>query len=399
MARGKTKKPTAVEQALALYRQGQLEELLDVLLARWRQTRSSDLADVIDHLDRRLGNDAQAVDGKNRDQIKERWYEVEAEGRAADLGHLIAAVPRVRCKDARDMLATLLAWQADPRFGRLVQLALAPPHGYQGSGSGGFWQRLATLLGRTADPRTLPDMERIIKSTKAGESDWSNLAFFLENNLERAIKTTRKTADKAKPLDEAEVAACAELKKELAGPELDKRTVDELYAAVYEQPSELDLRLVLADALQEVGDPRGELIVLQCKQLAGEGLSASEKRRVSQLLKERGKSWMGPLAPVTLKTGVTFRGGFLAECKLSCHLERLAFEALDCVQWATVESLAIHEWPESALLGLPSDAMRSLKLVEYIGVPYGPSSATLKTLREAFEALPSKPQFVKRRRR
>ena len=52
--------------------------------------------------------------------------------------------------------------------------------------------------------------------------------------------------------------------------------------------------LIYADALQELGDPRGDLIALQC----APALDRAQKARVTALLDTHGHAWLGELAPV-----------------------------------------------------------------------------------------------------
>jgi uncharacterized protein (TIGR02996 family) len=89
-------------------------------------------------------------------------------------------------------------------------------------------------------------------------------------------------------------------------------------AALWEQiaahPDELGPRIVLGDALLEHGDPRGELIALQCG--AGERAGSPEERarakhRVRQLVQQLWKRWLGPLAPFLHQRGCELHRGML----------------------------------------------------------------------------------------
>jgi uncharacterized protein (TIGR02996 family) len=62
-------------------------------------------------------------------------------------------------------------------------------------------------------------------------------------------------------------------------------------ADVLAKPDDLELRMVWADALQEAGDPRGELAALQ---LAGRATYASWKRE-HELVLEHGEKWAEPI--------------------------------------------------------------------------------------------------------
>ena len=86
-----------------------------------------------------------------------------------------------------------------------------------------------------------------------------------------------------------------------------------LVAEIVAHPLEDATRLVLADALQEKGDPRGHFIVAQCR-LAERGLPRDErvelKREVSRLSSANGRTWAGPAAKLR---SFELRRGFVDE--------------------------------------------------------------------------------------
>jgi uncharacterized protein (TIGR02996 family) len=78
-------------------------------------------------------------------------------------------------------------------------------------------------------------------------------------------------------------------------------TVDDLLQRVLDDPDDIAMRCVYADALSDAGDPRGELIQLQC---AERPLGRTQKSREKALLKKHLDEWLGPLAKVVLKRGL-----------------------------------------------------------------------------------------------
>jgi uncharacterized protein (TIGR02996 family) len=92
--------------------------------------------------------------------------------------------------------------------------------------------------------------------------------------------------------------------------------VDALYAAVYANPADDAPRQVLADALQEQGDPRGEFIALQLAAANGKPTTA-QRKRIKELFAQHGAQWLGALAPAFNKTGTEFERGFLARIALN----------------------------------------------------------------------------------
>lgn len=68
-----------------------------------------------------------------------------------------------------------------------------------------------------------------------------------------------------------------------------------LLREVYMCPHDLGRRLVLADALLELGDPWGELIALQCARGPGQIASAELAAREQELLAKGSRDWLGRL--------------------------------------------------------------------------------------------------------
>lgn len=98
--------------------------------------------------------------------------------------------------------------------------------------------------------------------------------------------------------------------------------------------AEQELR-VWADQLQAQGDPRGELIVLQCEEEAGRG-NEQTRRRIAQLVRKHSRRLLGPLAQVLEQ--VEFRRGV----PHAAALKRLAKNLPGCLDdpgWANLAAL------------------------------------------------------------
>ncbi len=112
-----------------------------------------------------------------------------------------------------------------------------------------------------------------------------------------------------------------------------KRDVESLLVAVYADLANDVPRLVYADALQDAGDPRGELITLQ--------LTNPGTRREVQLLADHERAWLGPLDKVVQKSGVVWRRGFLAAARLAVRL--LPEPVRSDRAWLTLEEIDLAE--------------------------------------------------------
>jgi len=117
-------------------------------------------------------------------------------------------------------------------------------------------------------------------------------------------------------------------------------------APVFATPEDVELRAVVADKLQQVQHPWGELIALQIAIADGRGTPAA-RTRVRELLAEHVDTFAGPIAKVasTLakKKCLGFERGFLTSVVLDRRqVPRAAWEAAaKAPQWATVESLQL----------------------------------------------------------
>ena len=111
--------------------------------------------------------------------------------------------------------------------------------------------------------------------------------------------------------------------------------IDELWRQVVENPDDIGYRLVLADALIEAGDPRGELIALQCRgadakiSVGANDVPENPAERVSELVAANWERWLGDAAPALLRHGSTFRDGMLS-------LVRVGSESAQPIDWQRV---------------------------------------------------------------
>lgn len=113
-----------------------------------------------------------------------------------------------------------------------------------------------------------------------------------------------------------------------------------LLRAVKEEPDDDMLRLVLADWLDEHGDPRGEFIRIQCRLaciLATDPECAALQRRQDELRQQHGAEWVG-----TVFSGVKFVRGLL---HVSLHapsfVSRMRDGLAETETWAWVDGLRL----------------------------------------------------------
>lgn len=96
--------------------------------------------------------------------------------------------------------------------------------------------------------------------------------------------------------------------------------LQDLWRAVRDAPDDVQPRLILADFLNERGDPRGAFINAQCR-LAERGLSPASRHafnvQAKKLLRENAREWAGPV--LAMGASYEFRSGFLY--KLSGNID------------------------------------------------------------------------------
>lgn len=137
-----------------------------------------------------------------------------------------------------------------------------------------------------------------------------------------------------------------------------------LLEAIYEDPDDDGARLVYADALLEVGDVRGELIVLQCDRATR---ASAPTAREQELLRMNGRAWTGALAAALGE--VHYERGFLTGCTWA--LKRLGYDEaiVGNAIWRTVEDLTIAPRTYFFADVVAHPVMRSLRKLTGIDTP------------------------------
>jgi uncharacterized protein (TIGR02996 family) len=126
-----------------------------------------------------------------------------------------------------------------------------------------------------------------------------------------------------------------------------------LFAQVWATPDDDAVRLVLADALLSIGDPRGELIQLQCHP------QRAPATRVMRLIQAHGLTWLGRLRGAVLPVG--YERGFLASCVVASDTGVIGAD-----EWSTVHTVEL-QIAGAELLAHP--VMRSLRRISQLEPP------------------------------
>lgn len=288
------------------------------------------------------------------------WIARVREGNWLDLPGLLAglvthAVPR-HASMVASCLDELARFPDDPQLVEplIAILAVVP--------SSSSWNKVHTrifqLLEAAGDPRAIELLAPAIDTAAKLPAGWSDS---MRDSLARAGRTRDRLAARfpggVPPLpvnlDSRELLAAIPAQPIVPTVRVDE--LDALYQAVLDDPDDDARRAVYADALQQRGDVRGEIIALQ---LAG---TPAANTRAKGLIAKHRRTLLGGIAKTVIASTAVFEKGFLVACETDVRRAVEAEVAFGRADWATVKRLKFRS--HAAL----SPAMRSLE--EVSGVP------------------------------
>jgi uncharacterized protein (TIGR02996 family) len=329
---------------------------LDTLLEAWRALPAPELALLILALSSRLDKARPSLRERTQKRTLERFCAAAETASPTELGRLLEVVPVGSWQGTLQQVALLARFDRDPRVAAvLTELVAKPP--YTSNASVKLWQRVFDELLRIADPRTLQRLaplvedysERFVDGYKA--RDWVGPKFAL------LVQQLTARCGAGQPALEGEALAswrrlhgrlCGRRSEAIAGAE-----ANELLEQIYAAPDDDQLRAVYADRLTELGDPRGELIVLQL-QKEREPLSRKQQARERELIGKWGREWLGELDPALLKGDLEYRRGFPAAGRVELRGERAAEQLIGHPGWSTFESIELrYPWHGDELITHP----------------------------------------------
>ncbi|MEP6865066.1 MAG: TIGR02996 domain-containing protein [Deltaproteobacteria bacterium] len=315
---------------------GDWRACLSALLAMWRESKAPELARLIDRVAERCGAPECAPTGA---AIKKRI----AAASDADVTPILATIQR-QARVTPSIIAHAIALAqrgADPRVA--TSLAHFIEHYPYRHEAGELDASLLDPLVAIDDPRYrqlvidaadawVPRRGRFVRRRPRIDHLVARAAELRARQPPRAYTDTTITT----LLDQAPVRST---------------NLDTLLDAVYADLANDAPRAIYADALQDAGDPRGELITLQ--------LTTPGTRREKQLLRDHERAWLGSADPLVQKSGLAYRRGFIAAARLSDRA--LGARPTERV-WQTIEELdCSSHWGEPFARWLPT--LRSLRRV------------------------------------
>ncbi len=273
-----------LEQALQAIEAGRPEQAIDPLLAAWRSQRLPAIGDLIDKVSALVNEGRAPPSGSDKD-LQAAWTELAAKRTAADIGLLAEASRDGKMGDVEGRLEEMLAWPEDPR---IADFMLSTALGRTFADRERAWHHTMDLLARNADARILPSLREQLSDIRS-----ENKAY--QRHCRRVVPVLIKSLEapvEARPGERSLLERIsASLTRYADGQVTERKLVD----AILEKPEDDGPRLVYADWLMQRGNPRGELVILQCEAAHGE-LSAQKAKRLQELQKLHPRALLGPAA-------------------------------------------------------------------------------------------------------
>lgn len=259
------------------------EHRLAELLTAWSQTHDPALIDVIVRTGKAEAADRPALRARSKGELETAWHGVARATDPLDVPRLVGTPWPGAWKTGLDRVRALARFPADPRIARGL---IAPANSWDSMGSQPAHVEITRELKRHGDRTLIPDIQRL--ATVRGS--WNGATYTAASRHLAAVVPVA-----APPV--------------LLGGERGPSPLPALWQAVYQDPANLDVRRVLADALMAEGDPRGEFIALQ--------LSDDRKagREAAALLDAHIDEWTGAI-PGLERGSRVFERGFLTEARV-----------------------------------------------------------------------------------
>jgi uncharacterized protein (TIGR02996 family) len=325
-------------KALPLAETRTFAEALVAVIAAWRRTRHPRLGELAPFLAERAAAEAPRPPlgaSKKRADL-DAWRAREAAHDPLDFDALMRAARGGAQADVIAHVEALAAWD-DPRLvDGLFALLADPP--YAGVKSREMLTAIFVALEGARDARAIK-MARELAGRYLGIVSSSTGGWIIDQLNKLADRLEELPAPSLTPeLD----AGCATLearlgddvfarRREAARREAAQASLARLFAAVYAAPDDDAPRLVLSDALSELGDARGEFIALQIARARGAHTPEHAKRERALGWRSLAQ-WAQPLSNVG---ECTFARGFPDGVRLYGPVKKV----LDAPEWATVTRL------------------------------------------------------------
>jgi len=347
---------------------------LERLLEAWRACRSARIAALIDGLSARLGSKLPGVPERD---FHAAWLELARDATAADIPRLLPGLMRAPLGDKLIDRVRVLAMRApDPRIAAGLMAMVDEPPATSQSIIGKLWGPIFTALETIGDGRQREALDRRLRRKPGDSKFWPQHYRKIEGLLKKLPaphepddleELLGRVGEGIERLDAA--SATPPTQRSAAPAPTRAARTDDPRSLVYAEPTSIEARLVCADRLLELGDPSGELILLQKKILDGKGTAADLKKE-RDLIRQHGERLVPPeLVPVLTAKQYGFHLGFLGDCEVVFPSDAQVEALVAHPAWRTVRELYTDEL---ALLTRPD-----LVALDCVGSFDGATLATL----------------------
>jgi len=337
----------SVAAAWSVYVEGDHDGALEQLIEAWDDSRNPELAEVIEAFI--ASQPREPLKARTRAKRRREWEALADEADPLDVPRLFDALTTFLCRDATELLESFLELPPNPLVStRLVAMLVDPPDGYEGQTQTPFWSLLMQVLEHHADPRGCDSLaslrERYQRLASSPSRPYEGMSAVQAHLLPRIEKRLDALYAMQTELAAAELAHCRRFAERFGQANVAAPIEDQIPALlkqVYAKPGDHPARLVLADALLETGDPRGEFIMLQMRDADGESLTREMRKRHRELLTMYGRTWLGPIEPALQKSGLVYRRGFPVQGRATDYRVPNIEAVLAADEWGTFEELDV----------------------------------------------------------
>jgi len=345
-----------LESALARLSASDYVAAFDSLLAAWRQVRASQIAALIENLSARAARHHPPLTSETKPTERLlAWMKAFRVATPLGVGFLIAELEKtftegVAARFIFPRIEALAGIENDPRIASVM--ARTAHHLAEGASWRKFLPQYVRAFHSARDPRFI---EALAVATKANPTAPALARGSPLFDGHKALKRLRGETlrDGVPPLHVDFLPVVAAIEKAITaipadlvlalGQKDSGRDADPvaLLADVRANPDDYELRLILADALTNVGDPLGEFIVLQSRRANGEEVEDRHRSlsRERALLAEHQRAWLGPLISVVPLPTAVFERGFLTRCEAQAGKRVTAEVHFQHPEWATVRAI------------------------------------------------------------
>jgi uncharacterized protein (TIGR02996 family) len=288
-----------IEAARRSLAAGDARSALERLLEAWRERPAPFLAEAIDAVGVMAAYGMHAPSGAMPLYRDENWLLEAARGDVVMRQRLVETITETTQRREKLLRAlALVAAGRDPRTA-MALVAIAASRGMVWDGEfSTVWNPLFEMIGEAGDPRVREALakvawEDVVIGTPRLKQTFRQRIEKYDAKLAKVLPTAPAlAASEVQILEEMIAIARAPTETEVADGETDAA----LLAAVHAAPGDLGVRAIYADYLQERGDPRGELIVLQLAHPPGTREPPEVRLRLQQLFGQHAAKWLGELS-------------------------------------------------------------------------------------------------------